>query len=105
MANIMTMVNKMIPISQFNKGQASKIFERLNKEKFLVVLKNNQASAIILSPAEYSRLSEIEEDYRLLIEANKRINDNNSTYVSYEDALKTLSVDPFELKVAEEVDI
>ena len=32
----------LIPISQFNKGQASKIFDRLHDEKELIVLKNNQ---------------------------------------------------------------
>lgn len=40
----------LVPISQFNKGQASKIFDRLRSEKELIVLKNNQPSAIILSP-------------------------------------------------------
>lgn len=53
----------LVPISQFNKGQASKIFDRLRSEKELIVLKNNQPSAIILSPEEYTRLTEIEEDY------------------------------------------
>ena len=63
----------LVPISQFNKGQASKIFDRLRSEKELIVLKNNQPSAIILSPEEYTRLTEIEEDYFLLLEANKRL--------------------------------
>ena len=44
----------LIPISQFNKGQASKIFDRLHDEKELIVLKNNQPSAVILSPEEYT---------------------------------------------------
>ena len=52
----------LVPISQFNKGQASKIFDRLRSEKELIVLKNNQPSAIILSPEEYTRLTEIEEE-------------------------------------------
>ena len=75
----------LIPISQFNKGQASKIFDRLHDEKELIVLKNNQPSAVILSPEEYTRLTEIEEDYYLLIEANKRIEDNGNK--------KTVSMD------------
>lgn len=68
----------LVPISQFNKGQASKIFDRLRSEKELIVLKNNQPSAIILSPEEYTRLTEIEEDYFLLLEANKRLEENGS---------------------------
>ena len=39
MANIMECL---IPISQFNKGQAAKIFNRLKETKELFVLKNNQ---------------------------------------------------------------
>lgn len=69
-ANIL---QSLVPISQFNKGQAAKIFDRLYTEKELIVLKNNQPSAIILSPDEYTRLTEIEENYMLLLEANRRL--------------------------------
>lgn len=95
-------MDKLIPISLFNKGKAAQIFERLDKEKELIVLKNNQPSAILLSPGEYSRLLEIEEDYRLLVEANKRL--RNPQVVSYEDAISQLGIDASELKVAEDVD-
>ena len=66
-------LQSLVPISQFNKGQAAKIFDRLHSEKELIVLKNNQPSAVILSLEEYTRLTEIEEDYFLLLEANRRI--------------------------------
>ena len=62
MAITTNLLQRLVPISQFNKGQAAKIFDRLHSEKELIVLKNNQPSAIILSPEEYSRLTEIEED-------------------------------------------
>ena len=62
---------RLIPISQFNKGQASKIFDRLRSEPELIVLKNNQPSAVIFAPDEYIRLAEIEEDYNLLIGSGK----------------------------------
>ena len=52
-------LQSLVPISQFNKGQAAKIFDRLRSEKELIVLKNNQPSAIILSPEEYRRLRKI----------------------------------------------
>ena len=35
-------LQSLVPISQFNKGQAAKIFDRLRSEKELIVLKNNQ---------------------------------------------------------------
>ena len=46
------------------------IYYKQNNAQREVVLKNNQPSAVILSPEEYIRLTEIEEDYFLLLEAN-----------------------------------
>ena len=34
-------LQSLVPISQFNKGQAAKIFDRLHSEKELIVLKKN----------------------------------------------------------------
>ena len=69
----------LIPISQFNKGQASKIFDRL---------------------------TEIEEDYYLLIEATKRIEDNgNKETVSMDYVMRNLGIDEKELENAEDIDI
>lgn len=68
--------------------------------------KNNQPSAIILSPEEYTRLTEIEEDYFLLLEANKRLDDNgNKETVSYDSVMKHLGISEAELLEAEDADI
>ena len=99
-------LQSLVPISQFNKGQAAKIFDRLRSEKELIVLKNNQPSAIILSPEEYARLTEIEEDYFLLLEANKRIEENASkAAISMEAVMKNLGISEDELAQIEDVDI
>ena len=97
---------KVLFLSQFNKGQAAKIFDRLHSEKELIVLKNNQPSAIILSPEEYARLTEIEEDYFLLLEANKRIEDNgNNETISFDSVMKNLGISEDELLDTEGVDL
>ena len=99
-------LQSMIPISQFNKGQAAKIFDRLHSERELIVLKNNQPSAIILSLEEYTRLTEIEEDYFLLLEANKRMEDNgNHKTLSFESVMSHLGISEDELLDTEDVDI
>lgn len=96
----------LIPISQFNKGQAAKIFDRLHSEKELIVLKNNQPSAIILSPEEYTRLTEIEEDYLLLLEANKRMEDSKSEKtIPMKSVMEELGISEEELSNVEDVDI
>ncbi len=76
MPTTLSFTKSLVPISQYNKGQASRIFDRLNHEDQLIVLKNNQPTAFILSPAEYERLSEVEEDYFLLMEALERLDKN-----------------------------
>lgn len=50
------LLNNLVSITSFNKGQASKIFSRLQEEKQIIVLKNNAPTAILLSPDEYDRL-------------------------------------------------
>lgn len=103
MANAANILNSLIPISQFNKGKAAQIFDRLRTEKELIVLKNNQPSAVILSPEEYSRLTEIEEDYALLIEANNRLEAaGDKRGIPMEEVLADLGISEKELENAED---
>ena len=98
-ANIL---NSLVPITQFNRGQASRIFDRLRQESRLVVLKNNQPAAVILSPEEYYRLSEIEEDYLLLIEATERLANNKQSTTSMEKLLAELDITAQEIDEADD---
>jgi len=106
MAIATDLLQSLVPISQFNKGQAAKIFDRLHSERELIVLKNNQPSAIILSPKEYTRLTDIEEDYFFLLEANKRIEENvDNNTVSFDAVMNNLGISKEELLDAEDIDI
>ena len=106
MAIAANLLQSLVPISQFNKGQAAKIFDRLHSERELIVLKNNQPSAIILSPEEYTRLTEIEEDYFLLLEANKRMEDKgNHKTLSFDSVMSNLGISEDELLDTEDVTI
>lgn len=55
------LLNNLVSVTMFNQGQASKIFNRLQEEKQIVVLKNNVPTAILLSPDEYDRLLNLAE--------------------------------------------
>lgn len=103
MAYAADILNSLVPITQFNRGQASRIFDRLHTENQLVVLKNNQPAAIILSPAEFSRLSEIEDDYMLLLEAAKRLANDTAPATPMEDVMKELGICDDDLASAEDV--
>lgn len=106
MAITTDVLNSLISITQFNKGQASKIFDRLRTERQLVVLKNNAPSAVILSPEEYERLAEIEEDYKLLLLSQQRIANSSMEHtVTFNDAMAELGISETELNEAEDVEI
>lgn len=106
MAKTANILQSLVPISQFNKGKAAKIFDRLRTEKELVVLKNNQPSAVILSPEEYTRLMEIEEDYLLLLEANSRLETGgDKPGIPFHTVLEDLGISEKELEEAEDVEI
>ncbi|MBQ9643552.1 MAG: type II toxin-antitoxin system Phd/YefM family antitoxin [Lachnospiraceae bacterium] len=97
MAFAADLLNSLVPITQFNRGQASRIFDRLRTERQLVVLKNNQPEAIILSPEEFSRLSEIEENYILLLKAAERLARNDEPATPLNDVMKELGISEEEL--------
>ena len=103
MAYTADILDSLVPITQFNRGQASRIFDRLHTESQLIVLKNNQPEAIILSPSEFQRLSEIEEDYTLLLEATRRLKEDSSSTSSREEVMSELNISESELAAARDV--
>ena len=103
MAYTADILDSLVHITQFNHGQASKIFDRLHTENQLIVLKNNQPAAIILSPSEFQRLSEIEEDYTLLLEATRRLKEDSSSTSSREEVMSELNISESELAAAGDV--
>ena len=103
MSRSANIINSMVPISQFNRGQASRIFDRLHTENQLVVLKNNQPAAVILSPEEFYRLSEVEEDYNMLIKALVRLERSDSKTYSMDDVMKELGINIKDIENADDV--
>ncbi len=105
MTQVQQLLKGFVPVTMFNRGKASQIFDRLHKENRLIVLKNNQPSAIILSPTEYERLTEIEEDYALMLEAQTRLEKNAGTPgLSEGQVIKDLGLTEEDIENAEEPD-
>lgn len=99
-------LRSLVSISQFSKGQATQVFDRLKNEPQLVVLKNNVPAAILLSPDEFSRLAEIEENYRLLMLAQERLENNNLINTRSEaDVMARLGISEEAVENAEDVEI
>ena len=51
--SVVGMMNAMIPITRFNKGEATKIFDEVEHSGVKIVVKNNKPACVLLSPAQY----------------------------------------------------
>ena len=105
MANITSAIRDTISISLFNRGLAGKIFEDVKQSGAKVVMKNNSAECVLLSPDEYVKLMDEVNDARLLSIANERMQNFNSTnLISSEDLYKELGITEEDLDAIGEVE-
>ena len=105
MANITSAIRDTISISLFNRGLAGKIFEDVKQSGAKVVMKNNSAECVLLSPEEYVRLMDEVNDARLLSLANERMqNFNSENLISSEDLYKELGITEDDLDSIGEVE-
>lgn len=95
-----------VPISQFNRGLAGKIFEDVKQSGAKVVMKNNVAECVLISPEEYVRLMDEVNDARLLAVASERMaHFNPATLISEEEMNRRLGITEDKLTGFDEVDI
>ena len=73
MTSVISAITNTIPISQFNRGLAGKIFSEVKAHGSKVVMKNNSAEAVIVPPEEYVELMNSLNDYLLLTMAVERM--------------------------------
>lgn len=73
MESVISAIRNTIPISLFNRGLAGKIFEDVKASGAKVVMKNNVAECVLLSPDEYARIMDELNDARLLSLATQRM--------------------------------
>lgn len=94
-----------VSFSQFSGAQAEQIFERLREERQLTVCNENVPIAVLLSPEEYHRLLEIEENYRLLLLAQARMEKNDGVVLNEADVMHRLGISETELAQAADLEI
>ena len=93
------MMKKIVPITRFNKGEASKIFDEVQKNGTKIVVKNNHPACVLVSPDQYESLMEMLSDYLLLSEADKRMAENNDAEnISHEEMMSRLGITRDELE-------
>ena len=106
MANITSAIRDTISISLFNRGLAGKIFEDVKQCGAKVVMKNNTAECVLISPDEYVRLMDELNDARLLAVASERMAHFDPTsLISEEEMNRRLGITEDDLAGFDEVDI
>ena len=105
MINIASAIRDTIPISLFNRGLAGKIFEEVKQCGAKVVMKNNAAECVLISPDEYIRLMDEVNDARLLSIATERMGEYDPSSVVDADSLyKNLGITQGDLEAIGEVE-
>ena len=106
MASVMSAITNTVPIPQFNRGLAGKIFEDVKQCGAKVVMKNNAAECVPLSPDEYVCLMDELNDARLLAVASERMAHFDPTsLISEEEMNRRLGVTEDDLAGIDEVEI
>lgn len=85
--------DKIIPVSRFNKGEATKIFSEVKNFGTKYVFKNNLPECVLLSPEAYEKLVDNLIDMELYIEAMERLNRPGRKLYSSKEALALLELE------------
>jgi len=95
---VSSIINSLVPISRFNKGEANKIFEEVRETGFKIVLKNNTPACVLLNPEVYEQMLETIEEYRLLLEAERRMEEAKpEDFIPQEKVLSELDINKADL--------
>lgn len=77
MLSVKSAITNTIPISNFNRGLAGKIFADVRTSGAKVVIKNNMPECVLLSPEEYVKMVNVIEEAELLKMAISRTENCN----------------------------
>lgn len=106
MNSLVNAIKNTVPITQFNRGLAGKIFEDVKKQGAKVVMKNNTPECVLMSPEEYLSLMEEVEDAKLLRLAESRLqNFTPAETIPAEDVYQKYGITDADLSDFDEVEL
>ncbi len=94
--SVLNVMKSIVPITRFNKGEASRIFEEVQAGGPKIVMKNNRPACVLMSPEKYESLMEMLSDYILQEEAERRLVSSDET-LSQNEVMKSLGITQAEL--------
>lgn len=101
--SLKNIMNSIVPITRFNRGEANKIFDEVSENGIKVVLKNNIPTCVLINPEQYESMVEALEDYALYIEAEKRSKAAEiEGYISSDEVYNDLKISETDL---EDIDV
>ncbi len=62
------LMDRLIPITQFNRGQASKIIHSISGKDSVIILKNNTPTAVLMSPENYKTICDLADECQKILE-------------------------------------
>jgi len=98
------MINSLVPISRFNKGEASKIFDEVALTGMKVAIKNNKPACVMLSPEVYEDLAETLWELSIIPEIEKRI-DEDLPGIPWEEVKRNCGITDEDIAGWEDVEI
>ncbi|WP_409969333.1 type II toxin-antitoxin system Phd/YefM family antitoxin [Bengtsoniella intestinalis] len=96
--SVKSVMDSIVPITRFNRGEATKIFDEVHASGTKIVLKNNVPSCVLVEPGRYEAMVEALEDYALFFEAEKRLASHDGEMLSHDMLCAKLSITPEDLE-------
>jgi len=98
-------LDSLIPISRFNKGEANKIFDEVRLSGFKVVVKNNAPACVLITPEMYQEMIDMIDDQYLLALADERERNSTGVTYSFEEVLAERGLTIADIDAMEDVEI
>ena len=102
---ISNVLDAVIPITRFNRGEANKIFNEVKESGCKIVMKNNTPTCVLLAPERFKAMADMIEDQLLLAVAEERLKYDSGITHSFEDILAEDGFSFADIDAMEDVEI
>ena len=86
-----------IPITRFNKGEASKIFDEVRSSGCKIVIKNNKPACVLISPDKYREMMDELEDVKLYDLVAERLKNDTGVTIPAVEVYRELGIEANDL--------
>ena len=99
------LLDALVPISRFNKGEANKIFDEVRLSGYKIVVKNNAPACVLITPEIYQEMLDMINDQYLLALAEEREQNGTGVTYSFEEVLAERGLTISDIDAMDDVEI